>query len=88
MSRARPGTWLDFAQTRSRELREALIERYMGLAKIMAAGCYQRRADNSVGFGDYLQYARVGLVEAIDTSIRNAPCRSRRFRATGSAGQS
>jgi RNA polymerase sigma factor for flagellar operon FliA len=43
-----------------------LIERYMSLAKAMAARCYQRRADNSVGFGDYLQYARVGLVEAID----------------------
>jgi len=58
--------WLDFVQLRSRELRDALIERYLGLAKTMAARCYQRRADNSVGFGDYLQYARVGLVEAID----------------------
>jgi RNA polymerase sigma factor for flagellar operon FliA len=27
---------------------------------------YQRRTDNSVTFADYLQYARVGLVEAID----------------------
>ena len=58
--------WLDFTRQRSREARDALIERYIGLAKIMAARCYQRRADNSVAFGDYLQYARVGLVEAID----------------------
>jgi len=58
--------WIDFVRLRSRELRDELIERYIGLAKIMAARLYQRRADNSVSFGDYLQYARVGLVEAID----------------------
>lgn len=58
--------WLDFVRSRNRELRDELIGRYIGLAKIMAARLYQRRADNSVSFGDYLQYARVGLVEAID----------------------
>jgi len=58
--------WLDFVRSRRRELRDELIERYIGLAKIMAARLYQRRTDNSVAFGDFLQYARVGLVEAID----------------------
>jgi RNA polymerase sigma factor for flagellar operon FliA len=58
--------WLDFVRTRSVMLRTELVERYMGLAKIMAAKLYQRRMDNSVAFADYLQYARVGLVEAID----------------------
>ena len=59
--------WLIFAQTRSKRLRDELIQRYLELAKMAAARLYQRRADNSVPFADYLQYARVGLVEAIDT---------------------
>lgn len=58
--------WLEFARDRGARQRDALIERYLTLAKIMAARLYQRRADNSVSFADYLQYARVGLVEAID----------------------
>jgi RNA polymerase sigma factor for flagellar operon FliA len=58
--------WREFAATRTAELRGELIDRYFGLAKITAARLYQRRVDNSVSFADYLQYARVGLVEAID----------------------
>src|SRR5205085_4002490 len=51
---------------RASPLREVLIIRYGALAKITAARLYRRRADNSVDFGDYLQYARVGLIESID----------------------
>lgn len=58
--------WLDFVRTRSATLRTELVERYMELAGIIAAKLYRRRADNSVTFADYLQYARVGLIEAID----------------------
>jgi len=58
--------WREFATSRAPELRIELIERYIGLARITAARLYQRRVDNSVAFADYLQYARVGLVEAID----------------------
>jgi len=58
--------WAEFARSRSPQLRLELIERYIGLAKTMAARLYQRRVDNSVAFADYLQYARVGLVEAVD----------------------
>jgi RNA polymerase sigma factor for flagellar operon FliA len=47
--------------------RDELVQRYMGLAKMTAARLYQRRVDNSVAFADYLQYARVGLVEAVDS---------------------
>jgi len=59
--------WLDFARSRSTNLRNELIERYGTLARSMAARAYRRRMDNSVPFCDYLQYARVGLVEAIDS---------------------
>jgi RNA polymerase sigma factor FliA len=58
--------WGDFCRTRSPALRDELIARYLNHAKIMAARLFQRRADNSVPFSDFLQYARVGLVEAID----------------------
>ncbi|HEU4530332.1 MAG TPA: sigma-70 family RNA polymerase sigma factor [Steroidobacteraceae bacterium] len=58
--------WREFASSRTQELRSELIQRYIGLARITAARLYQRRLDNSVAFSDYLQYARVGLVEAID----------------------
>jgi RNA polymerase sigma factor FliA len=58
--------WRVYVVSRSADAREQLVVRYLGLAKIMAARLYQRRSDNSVAFGDYLQYARVGLVEAID----------------------
>jgi RNA polymerase sigma factor for flagellar operon FliA len=58
--------WREFASARTAQLRSELVERYIGLAKITAARLYRRRVDNSVPFADYLQYARVGLVEAID----------------------
>lgn len=58
--------WHEFRDSRNGTLRDELIQRYLNLAKIMAAKLYQRRVDNSVSFSDYLQYARVGLVEAID----------------------
>jgi RNA polymerase sigma factor for flagellar operon FliA len=58
--------WREFVRERTAALRNELVGRYLTLAKIMAARLYQRRADNSVAFADYLQYARVGLVEAID----------------------
>jgi RNA polymerase sigma factor FliA len=58
--------WAEFTRTRTHARRDALISRYFGLARIAAAKLYRGRVDNSVTFSDYLQYARVGLVEAID----------------------
>jgi RNA polymerase sigma factor for flagellar operon FliA len=59
--------WLEFVRAPSMALRDDLVSRYLGLAKSAAARLYQRRGDDSVPFADYLQYARVGLVEAIDS---------------------
>jgi RNA polymerase sigma factor FliA len=58
--------WREFVRSRAHEVRDALVLRYVALARVMAAKAYQRRVDDSVSFADYLQYARVGLVEAID----------------------
>jgi RNA polymerase sigma factor FliA len=46
--------------------REQLIVRYGDFARMIAAKLYGTRPDDSVSFDDYLQYARVGLIEALD----------------------
>jgi RNA polymerase sigma factor FliA len=58
--------WARFAQSREGRCREELIAHYLPLARIWAAKLYRQRPDDSVSFDDYLQYARVGLLEAID----------------------
>lgn len=46
--------------------REQLILRYAGFARSIAAGLYRMRPDDATPFDEYLQYARVGLMEAVD----------------------
>ncbi len=58
--------WAQFAASREAGQRRELIEHYLPLARIWAAKLYRGRADESVSFDDYLQYARLGLLEAID----------------------
>jgi RNA polymerase sigma factor FliA len=58
--------WERFTESRALHLRGLLIERYLPLARNAAARYYRLRADDSVPFEDFLQYARIGLVEAID----------------------
>ncbi len=58
--------WAQFRETRAPALRARLIECYLRLAHVAAAKFFRQRSDNAVSFSDYLQYARLGLVEAID----------------------
>ena len=58
--------WAQFIVSRADSLREELIAHYLPLARIAAAKLYRLRPDDSVSFEDYLQYARVGLLEAVD----------------------
>jgi RNA polymerase sigma factor for flagellar operon FliA len=58
--------WRLYVEARTPERRGLLIERYLSCAHKIAAFLYSRRHDNTVEFADYLQLARVGLVEAID----------------------
>src|SRR5471030_786211 len=46
--------------------RERLIENYLPFARMMAAKSYGMRHSNEFEFDDYLQFATVGLIEAID----------------------
>lgn len=45
--------------------RDALLERYLPLAKRLAASLYAKRAVDDIEFGDYLQLAYTGLLEAM-----------------------
>lgn len=58
--------WRGFAASRDPALRALLIEHYMPLARIVAARLYSSGIARPCGFDDYLQYARVGLIEAVD----------------------
>jgi len=58
--------WRRYVSTRDRGAREQLICRHMETAKKIAATLYANRVNDMVDFGDYLQYARVGLIEAVD----------------------
>lgn len=58
--------WLAFMASREAGLRTRLVERYLPFARIMAGKLYAGRTHMEVEFDEYLQYARVGLIEAVD----------------------
>jgi RNA polymerase sigma factor for flagellar operon FliA len=58
--------WAAFVQTRRSDARERLVSAYMGFARMLAAKVYARRTIEGMEFADYLQYATVGLIEAVD----------------------
>lgn len=58
--------------------RESLLQAHLPYARTVAAVCYGRRYSDDVEFGDYLQYARLGLVEAME---RYDPARGVQFRS-------
>ena len=57
--------WESFQGSRDGALRRRLIEHYMPLARKVAYRTY-RYAIQPCSFDDYLQYAAVGLIEAVD----------------------
>ncbi len=46
--------------------REELICHYLPLARTVAATLYAKRFHNEIEFGEYLQYATLGMIEALD----------------------
>lgn len=68
--------WADYADSRDPQLRERLVGLYLPFARMMAAKMYAGRTHMNVEFDDYLQYARVGLMEAVD---RYEGCRGFKF---------
>jgi RNA polymerase sigma factor FliA len=68
--------WQTYLASRDAALRAQLIERYLPEVHKLAAHAYARRGPQSPEFGDYLQWARLGLVEAFD---RYDPAREAAF---------
>src|SRR5258708_30800639 len=58
--------WDQYRASRDQSLRNALTERYLPLARSIAASVFKARIDDSVAFDDFLQYARMGLMQAIE----------------------
>lgn len=72
-SDAGPGPDVDEAQLWARwrgrgdpQARARLLELHLPYARVVAASCYGRRFDDTVPFDDFLQLARVGLIEAME----------------------
>lgn len=68
--------WESFGRWRDARTRMQLIDHYLPFAKIVAARMFGLRVDDSLSFDDYLQYARVGLMESVD---RYDPARGSSF---------
>lgn len=58
--------WQDFRARRGEAQRQRLIGRYLEFARMLAARLYARRTYEGLEFDDYLQFARLGLLEAVD----------------------
>lgn len=58
--------WSAYGASGDAGLREQLVSLYLPFARIMAAKLYAVRTHANVEFDDYLQYARVGLLESIE----------------------
>jgi RNA polymerase sigma factor FliA len=59
--------WQRLSEGRDLQAREQLIERYLPLSRVIAAGLYAKRVTDDAEFADYMQYATMGLIEAVDT---------------------
>jgi len=68
--------WQAYLARRDAALRAQLIERYLPEVHKLAAYAYARRGPQAPEFSDYLQWARLGLMEAFD---RYDPAREAAF---------
>ena len=57
--------WESYRQDNSTASRLQLVDHYSYLAKVNAVHYFRLRSEDDVEFNDYLQYAMVGLLEAI-----------------------
>lgn len=58
--------WPAYVADRDSAVRERIVRCYLQFARMLAAKMYAGRSNSDIEFADYLQYARVGLLEAID----------------------
>jgi len=58
--------WLLYKESNDSQLREKLISKYMNFATSIAANTFKLRTLSNVDYKDYVQYAMIGLIEAVD----------------------
>jgi RNA polymerase sigma factor for flagellar operon FliA len=69
--------WRRLRETSDASAREGLLALHLPYARVVAATYYARRFHDEIEFGDYLQLASMGLIEAMD---RFDPDRGAQFR--------
>lgn len=69
--------WQRLRENGDEHARAALMRRHLPYAKVVAASFYGRRFGDEVEFGDFLQYASLGMIEAME---RFDPARGVQFR--------
>lgn len=63
------------------QARQALIERHLPYARIVAARYYARRIHDEIEFGDYFQLASLAMVESVDRYLPEQGAQFRTFAA-------
>jgi RNA polymerase sigma factor for flagellar operon FliA len=58
--------WERWRRARDESARQELLDTHLPYARVVAASYYARRMNDEVEFDDYLQLARVGLLEAME----------------------
>jgi RNA polymerase sigma factor for flagellar operon FliA len=69
--------WQSLRATADASARERLLALHLPYARVVAATYFARRFHDEIEFGDYLQYASIGLLEAVE---RFDPGRGAQFR--------
>lgn len=58
--------WQSWRTDRNETSRRALLDKHLPYARVVAAMLYAQRGSSRIEFEDYLQFARIGLLEAFD----------------------
>jgi RNA polymerase sigma factor for flagellar operon FliA len=59
--------WTEWRMQGKDSARDELIEHYLDYARIIAAKLYRTRYNDECEFGDYMQFATLGMLEAMET---------------------
>jgi RNA polymerase sigma factor for flagellar operon FliA len=80
-AQAPAGLWDDWTTRRDETARQRLVAHYGNFARMLAARAFANRFSQELEFDDYLQFALLGLLEAVD---RFDPARGVTFEAFAS----
>lgn len=69
--------WQRLREGKDAQARDQLLKLHLPYARVVAASYYAKRFHDEVEFGDYLQYASLGMLEALE---RYDPARGVQFR--------